>query len=327
MIYIDYDQLSRVANVIRTINIPVNEFTNPDFFPPDNYDEEDVARFFFFTVAIDHRTGTYDNRFEGYVDGKYMHGSDLLYHLAVKRFIDDPDTFSPKYLSRITGDEIASWFLVDEPSRKIISDPNIRAYLLRDAAKKLIKLYSGKVSNIIAESKGFIYTRDGTGFIDRLKVFLAYSDPVEKKGFLLTKFLDRRRLMNIRDPENINLPIDNHLMRIAIRLGIVKPMEETKIFFIKRNLEVDKELDMVFRLVAKRAYRLLSVKAGVNPFILDDFLWTLGRERCQFNNPLCDSNNLGLINDACPLREVCMQYISGRETIMNEHMFLKTWYY
>ncbi|OYT56351.1 MAG: hypothetical protein B6U76_04010, partial [Desulfurococcales archaeon ex4484_217_2] len=58
--------------------------------------------------------------------------------------------------------------------------------------------------------------------IDRLKTFRAYEDPVEKKSFLLVKFLERRGIFKPIDKENLHVPVDNHLVRIAFRLGIVK---------------------------------------------------------------------------------------------------------
>jgi len=327
VIYIDYNKISEIASLLRSIKIKVDKFTNPNFFPPENYNDEEIARFFFFIVAIDHRTGTYDDPFEGYVDGMFLRGSDLLYHLAVKKFLEKTDYFSPKHLIKITAKDIANWFSIDKPRKKIISDAAIRAILIRDLAKKLVKIYDGKVTNIISISDGYLYRRNGNGFIDQLKTFIAYSDPVEKKPFLLTKFLERRGLIVIRDKENINVPVDNHLMRIAIRLGLVKPLENKIKYFTSWDNKVDRDLDTLFRLVAKRAYKLLANKTQVSPFLLDDFFWVLGRERCRFNEPLCDKVDSENLIDDCPLKKSCEQYSLRKRIIFNEHRFLKTWYY
>lgn len=327
MIHIDYNKISDVAKILRHIKIRVNNFNDPNFFPPRNYSDEEVARFFFFIVAIDHRTGTYDDPFEGYVDDAFLRGSDLLYHLAVKRFISDPDQFAPERLIKITTKDIVKWFSVHSPRKKVISNPAIRAMLMRDLAKKLTKIYDGEALKIIDLSDGYLYRSDGRGFIDQLKTFIAYSDPAEKKPFLLTKFLERRDLIVIRDRENINFPIDNHLMRIAIRLGLVKPSESTVNYFTSWSNNVDRDLDILFRLIARRAFKLLAIEASLSPFLLDDFFWELGREKCIFSSPLCERIKSGKLVDECPLKEVCEQYLLRNRIIFNEHKFLETWYY
>ncbi len=327
MISIDYDKISEIAEILKSINIPVDNFTNPTFFPPIHYSEEEVSRFFLFIVAVDHRTGTYDDPFEGYVDGMYLKGSDLLYHLAVKRFLENTDYFSPDQLINITTRDISEWFSVNKPRRKVVSDPSTRAHLIRDIASKLIKIYEGKVMNIINLSGGYLYKSNGTGFIDQLKAFIAYSDPVEKKPLLLAKFLERRGIIKVKDQENINVPVDNHLMRIAVRLGIVKPTETILKYFKFWDEEVDRELDILFRLVARRAYSRLATKASISPFLLDDFLWKLGRERCKFNSPLCKENDSDTVKNDCPFIETCEQYVKRKTIILNEHKFMKTLYY
>ncbi len=326
MIVINHEKLNEVARILRDIEIYVDRFTDSNFFPPENYDEEDVARFFFFITGIDHRTGTYEKPFEGYIDGLHLVGSDLLYHLAINKFLEKPENFAPDKLSELSISTFKSWFSVNS-GNGTMRDINTRVLLIRDLARKLIKVYDGKVTNLIKESGGYLYTSDASGFIDRLKIFKAYSDPVEKKSFLLAKFLERRGLLEIRDRENINVPVDNHLMRIAVRLGIVKPIGSMEKYFTSWSIEADKELDIVFRLIARRAYRFLANIADISPFILDDFLWKLGREKCMFNSPKCSEDASIGSTKTCPFIDICEQYLRRKTVILNEHKFLNTWYY
>jgi hypothetical protein len=293
----------------------LDEFVDTRFYPPRSEEPEMVLRYFFFMVAIDHRTSKL-GPFEGYVDGEFFHGADMLYRLGKLRYDQDPDFFSPERMSRITPEDVEEWLTA--PSGMTIWDPSVRAELLRDAGRKLLRLFGGSVSKLLNASGGRIRGFTSAGLSNFFKVFKAYSDPVEKKLFLFIKFTTRRGLLEVVDEHNIETPVDNHLTRIALRLGIVRTKKEL-LQKILSKVEFTEQEDIEIRMAVRRAYKLVSHISGIRPDYLDDYLWSFGRKYCTREKPACES--IG----RCPLSEACTSF--GKASSLTEHSFTNTFYY
>jgi len=326
---IDLNKCKEVAKAIRSLTLRLDTFTDPNYYPPKNEDPDLVANYFFFMVAIDHRTGVQSKPFKGIIDGRTYEGSDLLYRLGMLKYKEDPEFFTTDRMRNVTTEEVTKWLSVRKPNYMTIRDPETRAMLLRDAAIKLEELYSGKALNIF---KG----KDVGLWLRRLSEFLAYSDPVAKKSFLLIKFLERRGLIpKVRD-EELRVPVDNHLTRIAFRLGIVIPDEEI-INYIRLGKEVSYYTDVFIRLIVREAYSIICVKAGIRPTYLDDLLWSLGRTCCTIDRPVClygcdrkecnTRNILGGCNKKCIFMDICSVAGSKKALEIREHTKINTWYY
>ncbi len=307
---VDEDSVSSVGSAISRIKIVPDSFTDPRYYPPPDVNVEIAVTYFMAVVAIDHRTSAL-GRFEGIVDGERFEGADLLWRLSKKMFDERPELFTPRGLADVDVDLVRRWLSVDWMT---IWDYGVRAMLLRDIGRKLVHLYGGSSLRLLEESRGYLYSR-GQGLIERLKVFRAYEDPVEKKPFLLVKFLTRRGYLKVFDVENLHVPVDNHLTRIAYRLGIVRVSDDVR-KLIERGLEVGYELDVCLRLKVREAWKRVSIRAKIDPTVLDDLLWSLGRGICTRESPRCD---------ICPLRDVCSAHRSGE--YITEHIHQITWYY
>ena len=322
------DKCSELASLVKRLNIELDPFIDPRYYPPPDADPSYVAQYFFFMVAIDHRTGTPSMPFEGYVDGEFYHGADLLYRLGMLKYEEDPDFFSARYMSRITAEGVSSWLSVKEPRHVRVRDPEIRAMLLRDAAHKLLAQYLGNPLSIF---KG-----EPRDWFRALGSFLAYSDPVAKKSFLLIKFLERRHLISMIPAMELHVPVDNHLTRIALRLGIVMPDKEMW-HIILSGREVPDEVDVMIRLVVRKAYFLVCEEARIRPTYLDDLLWSLGRTCCTRERPVCvlgcnrvkctTKRILGSCNGTCPFISACDAFREHKALKIVEHTKLNTWYY
>ena len=331
-IYVDYGRAVKASGVFRKAlaSFTPDTFTDPKYYPPEGTDGELVLRYFIFMVAIDHRTSRYED-FEGFVDGEFYHGADLLYRLGSRKFEENPDFFSPEHMSRIGVDEVREWLKVKgkEGKERTIWDPEVRAVILRDLGLKLLRLYGGRVRNLIASSRNRLKWV-GEGLIERMRVFKAYSDPVEKKAYLFVKFISRRRLFTYLDPENSEVPVDNHLARIALRMRLVLP-DEYILQKVRLRQPFTWKEDIGLRYAVRRAYKLVAKGAGTDPLILDDFLWMFGRACCTREKPLCVSGCSGkcrmysLCSDGCPFREFC-DWMSTPEEII-EHIYQDTYYY
>ncbi len=334
MVGVNYEAINKISTYVEraVLKIEPDPFTDENYYPPVSSPKRDVAAYFLVMVAMDHRLSRPNRPYEGFVEGRFYHGADLLYKLGSLKFIEDPDFFYPDRLSRMTRDDLRSWLSLEYRGKRIEPpDVHIRVELLRDLGRKLLTLYNGDPFELIIRSKGFLRRDVSEGFIDALKVFKAYQDPVEKKAFLLAKFLERRGVLPIHDPHNKEVPVDNHLTRIALRLGIVSVDDETRERIAGQvNLSTDE--DVMLRWTVRLAYKELSRASGVDPFILDDFLWLFGRKCCTRDMPTCRSrcrDNCRVMNGCnggCVFQRVCRAALDPLYMVP-EHRFLNTWWY
>ncbi|BES81781.1 hypothetical protein [Pyrodictium abyssi] len=322
------EQAARVAEAIRQAvdQYRPDAFTDPRYYPDPGSDPETVARYFLVMVAMDHRLSRPGRPYEAVVEGERFHGADLLYRLGRLMLDRDPGFFSPERLARVTAEDVKRWLCrggVCPP------DPGARAALLRDLGSRLQSLYGGSASRLLEEARGMLHTWDpaAPGLVERLRVFEAYSDPVEKKPMLLAKFLERRGLLEIRDPWNKRVPVDNHLTRIALRLGLVE-LEPSLQRKVEEQTETTPWEDLLIRTAVREAWHLVASRAGVDEFILDDLLWTMGRKLCIHDRPRCTGcqGHWMCSQGGCILRSVCPVGLGLRRPV-EEHRFLNTWWY
>ncbi|MEM4426513.1 MAG: hypothetical protein QXV55_02865 [Acidilobaceae archaeon] len=306
------DSLSKLVK-----SIEPDRFLDPELYPPTSASRRTVFQYFLVMVAMDHRLSRPGRPYEGYVEGKLYHGADLLYRLGVKKLKEDLDFFEPRRLATISIKDVKEWLTLHN-DKASPPDPDIRAELLKDLGVKLLKLYDGDPILLLTESRGFLKNR-GSGLIEILKVFKAYNDPVEKKAYLLAKFIERREVMSFLDPQNKEVPVDNHLVRIALRLGLVD-VDSTFLEKIAYGIEVSEDEDVLLRFATRTAYKKLISKVGVDPFVLDDFLWNFGRKVCRRESPVCKSG------EGCPLAPTCRAN-SNPLYMVPEHKYLETWWY
>ncbi len=326
---LNYPRIARLASRFREVlrEFRFDTFTDERFYPPSSCDDETVLRYFIFMVAIDHRTSR-DRPYEGYLNGDFFHGADLLYRLGMRKFSEDPEFFCPNRMAKITPSEVIRWL---SPNRNLtpIWDPEVRAALLRDLGARLLTLYDGEVSNLIQSSHGLLKSPNGLGLVDRLKGFKAYSDPIEKKAYLFVKFVSRRGLLNYSDTHNSEVPVDNHLVRIALRLHLVN-VEKRMLNKIIAGERFSWEEDVALRLAVRDAYKYLSRLIYIDPLWMDDFLWLFGRHCCTYTEPIClkgcvgRCNELGICMEKCPFREFCEQ---AHPEVIKEHNYRDTYYY
>ncbi len=333
------EKARKLGLLFRKLQPKAEDFLDERFFPSPEEDSEDVARFFFFITGIDHRTSPLGQSFEGFVDGEYFQGADLLWHLALRKYREDPGFFEPRRMARITAKDIQNWLTVNQPVLVTIRNPSQRAELLRDCGQKLADFYNGSVLTLLDQAENKLLVSSSStrlGLLDHLARFKAYEDPVRKKSFLLLKFLLRRRLWTLDDPENLRIPVDNHLIRIALRTGIVKVSSSFgEVLRARRVITVAN--DVALRQVVADAFVEVARHAKQLVLELDDFLWHFGRLCCTATSPICNkgcsthcfvaTNLLPLSCELqCPLGEVCTanSKISLREI---QEPTLDTWYY
>ncbi len=308
---IDLERVRRFADTVSEVKQILNAF-DERFFPEKDEEKELVVSYFLFLTAIDHRTRI-DNIYQKEIDGELFFGSDLLFRLAKLKYDEDPGFYTAKSMEEISLTDFKRVFM---PEGVTLRDPDVRVALLRDIGYKLVKLYRSKAINLIDTARKRIKgTPMEPGLLELLKVFIAYTDPVEKKSYLLMKFLERRDLFSPKDPENQQVPVDNHLMRIAIRTGLLR-LDRSWYPLLRNERRSSFEEDVALRLMTRTAFKLVAEEAKISPFILDDFLWSHGRAVCVKDKPLCER---------CRIRRACLG--EGSWFGWANEPFNENWYY
>ena len=333
MPWIDAEQARRVGRALAPavrgyVERGVDRFVDERYYPPGDADRGLVASYFLVMVAMDHRLSRPGRPYEARLPGEGLyHGADLLYRLGRRMLDNDPGFFAAERLAGISVEEVRAWLCVGDVCPP---DPERRAWLLRDLGRKLLQLYRGDPLRLVEESGGLLHTWDpgSPGFVERLRVFEAYNDPVEKKPMLLAKFLERRGLLRVGDPWHKRVPVDNHVTRIALRTGIVEPEPGLRVKLL-RQLEARWWEDVALRIQVREAWHIAALEAGVDDFILDDLLWTMGRRVCVHGRPLCrgcSGHPACTPRGSCVLVDVCPTGMGARRPV-EEHLFLDTHWY
>ena len=294
---IDVDKAEAVADVLKSVGVRRDSYLDPRLYPPPDDPLEDQLAYFVSMAAIDHRTGLWEP-FEGIVGGEFFHGADALYRLG--RLAYGRGFFKAEKLAELAPSEAEHLLTI---GGRRVWDFHIRVLLLRDVGKKALR--NGGFERLVP--------RDSLKRLkEAIRQIRAYEDPVEKKALLLAKFLDGRKLADFKDLEEADVPVDNHLSRIAYRLGIA----DVSYDFLESGVEVPREEDIRLRQLVKTAWKIVAKFADIHPFALDDYLWSFGRRTCTRERPKCD---------VCPFREICKAHALQRYP--PEHLHLITWYY
>jgi hypothetical protein len=207
-----------------------------------------------FLCAIDHRTG-YRGRY--LVGGKGpFEGSALLWAVGLQAALRRPGLLTAGSLVDVTPDHVAELFQI---GGETVADPERRAALWRDLAAGLKRDHGGEAEALLAATTGRL---GGTGgLLGVVARYEAYADPLAKKSFLFAKICARRGWLRVHDPESWEVCADNVLMRLALRSGLVNPGTGDEV-----------------RGATRAAFGQVAQAAGMEPPVLDDLLWELGRD-------------------------------------------------
>jgi hypothetical protein len=207
-----------------------------------------------FLCAIDHRTG-YGRAYLVGGRGPYD-GSALLWALGCAAEVRRPGTLSAGGLREATAGQVEGLFRI---GGETVAGAEERARLWRDLAQGMLERYEGSTAALLGSCEGRL--GGPGGLIARLAEFEAYADPLQKKSFLFAKIAARRGWLAVSDPDTWEVCADNVLMRLALRSGLVHP---------------DPDPDHL-RAATRDAFHRVATEAGIEPPLLDDLLWELGR--------------------------------------------------
>lgn len=252
-------------------------------------DKRKLANYWFFLTAICYKTGN----LKGIVNGEMLRGWDFLEAKARAILKEDPEFFLAENLVSISSNEIAELTL---DYRDRIEQ---RCHLLKNCAQMLLERYKGNVMNLYYSTKGNISGQKGV--LSLLSDFEAYKDPLNKKSFLLIMTLFKLGVWNFKDEDAIKLPVDNHLMRISLRSGMLE-IEDIHLRGILCNQkDIDSLLESKIRSKVLRCGDLLKKHSDMNIIQIDSLLWQIGRNCCLNSHPPFCGNYCCLSKDECSL--------------------------
>lgn len=279
MISVDEDQSEAIGVIVKEFHLREGIY---DWVLNSKMTEEQNLKFLFHVVAICHDTRS----LQGVIEGEKLVGWDYLWKAFRREQNRNPEVFSNNNLQNITLEDLKSILSDDgDPTKSTISNPERRIELLKSGAEGLLSNFEGSVSTLLHRCGGYLQTRDKPGLIQLLSGFDAYSDPLQKKTWVLCNLVrEIAPWWVILDPENLSMPIDYHMQRVALRAGMIlvpKDIHEK----LQKRAPADEDLDSKIRRAAQSAYLIVSRISGYSVLDLDRIFWSLGRSCCSYLLP------------------------------------------
>ncbi len=296
MIEVDAGTARALAERLRALDIdPGRTLT----LPKSDDEGQALANYWFYLVAICQHTVS----LQGTIGGRWLRGWDYLEAASRRRL----ELFAAGRLSQLTADELRSIFSDDfDPAASTIDRVEERLGQLHTCARTLLSEYGGDVNELYRRSSGRL--AGPGGILERLAHFEPYRDPVRKKAFLFLEMVGAAGIWDLQDPEFLRVPVDYHIMRIALRSGLVRVTDAGLERTLKERRPVGEDLDQLIRSRIEEACDLLVAESGRGVFHVDMALWHIGRSCCSYEHgPCCsgcsqpgDCSLVEVLGGACP---------------------------
>lgn len=280
MISVAEDQCARLAERLAQVQVRPDELLLPATTPEERHRE---ANLWFFLVAICQATRT----LQGVIEGQWVRGWDYMVRAARRALRSDPECFTAKRLVHITPAALRSLFSDDGLAEHSTLDRiEERVSQWRDASRLLIERYEGDVMGLYEAARHRL--RGEGGILARLAECQAYSDPVQKKSFLFIMFATQCGAWQIEDLHNLHVAVDYHIMRVALRSGMVRIHDDVLSHRLRSREVVSADEDNLIREAVREACDLLVRHSGQSVFDVDHVLWSMGRNCCFYDyEPIC----------------------------------------
>ena len=291
MITIDDERCRRVAERLDRVEVRANEFAVRVTTPEEGRRE---ANLLFFLVGICQSTRT----LQGTIDGQWYRGWDYMVRAARRALAVDPEAFTAARLVGITTRELQAIFSdAGDPETSTLDRLEERVAQWHDAAYVLLAKYDGDVMMLYQAAERRL--EGAGGILARLAECHAYRDPVCKKSFLLTMFLVQSGAWEVQDLENLRVAIDYHIMRIALRSGIVRVQDPGLAARLRERIPVTEVEDNAIREGVREACHRVVGASRQTVFAVDHILWMMGRNCCFYDHdPICGPK-------ACTRQDAC----------------------
>jgi len=276
LLAINTEQCRRLAKRLRGLEV----HANPYLKTPANETERCVqANYWFYVIAICQST----RMFQGKPHGRWVRGFDYLVE-ASQRCMEE---FTAERMKTYTAEALKVLLSDDfDPSHSPIDRVEERVEQLHDCACRLLRNYGGEAMAVYERSGGRLAGEGG--LLALLAEFAAYSDPLQKKSMVLAGMLHESGLWPLCDPQNLKVAMDYHIMRVALRSGMVKVKDMALARDLRERNPVSDELDQAVRTAVSAACDVMVQESGLSVHAFDKLMWHLGRSCCFYeHDPMC----------------------------------------
>ncbi len=304
MAKVNQGMVERVALRIKELSLQgmALTFTEEDKFPPVG---DPGALDYVFAVTM-HDYGFWLGDEKGYVKplygevgGKKLKGSDLLWTLSMKMYRErGPEFFNPNSLAKLQYEQFIKWLPEEYGFQDMITRYGMTVEYGQDC-RSFNKL-SHRVETLTQVAHEYL---DPLGFfLDVTATFPGYNkDPLFKKNLLLAMILANRpeKFLKIGPDEKWPPIVDYHLMRLALRLGIVDVSQE-EYEKLSSRVWVSVETEQSVRDATYEAVRMVIELSGKPMSEIDFLMWSARRYCPEMTVPDCPK---------CVFTDVCQKRV------------------
>jgi hypothetical protein len=312
MIVVDKEQIEMVKSVLK--DLPHNKSQGPNFYsfgPPgeEKYvpelfpelDHPQAINFFFF--ALVHDFGFWYGDHKGYVcplygtiAGKETKGSDLLWKAMMIAFRKNPDIFKPKEIAYL-GPEGLVFIFSDDNGPIPFPDFETRYIQTRKYGEWFCERSTEPVRILEAANRMKETLRS---FLNLVRIIPGYNeDKLMKRNLLLAMILANRpeKFLKVTDPEHWRPIVDYHLMRVALRLGMVRVEDSSLRRKLIMRAWLYKEEESLLRNAIYDAFSIIVADRELSMGFIDETFWLARRYCPEMRKPNCEKC---FFADVCP---------------------------
>lgn len=288
MAQINWSSVKKTALLLENTSLSGSapDFTSPDKFPPVG--SEGVVDFIFAVTMLEF--GSWKGNKRGYqepvygeVDGVRRKGSDLLWALslkALKKF--GPEFFKPDNLLNLTIYQFHDWIPDSSGYQDIITRYEMvlryaEFFIFENTDPEPMTRLAGYTTHPL---------RDFVFFTSKIPGY--NTDPLFKKNLLLALILSSRpeNFLKVR-PDDFQTPIvDTHVMRLALRLGLLN-LDDNEQMYLSERIWMPDKMELEIR---KKAFEAVAwiIEISGKPMREIDFLFWSARDYCpEMTEPEC----------------------------------------
>ncbi|MDO8496482.1 MAG: hypothetical protein Q7S43_03435 [bacterium] len=285
MARVNVEMVEKVAATIKNLSLEVRalDFTEEDKFPAVG--DPGALDYFFAVTMHDYGFWIGDNRgyvepLHGEIGGKRLKGSDLLWTLSMKVYRErGSEFFAPASLAKLEYHEFLEWLP--------------ESYHFQDLmTRHSMALNYGRYSRI--GSRDLIHETNSQPrpldfFLEATSLMPGYNkDRLFKKNLLLAMILANRpeKFLKVAPEEKWPPIVDYHLMRVALRLGLIE-LSLIEYDQLIRRVYVDYWTEAQIRKVTFDAIEMVIELSGKPMSEIDFLLWSARRYCPEMTKPDC----------------------------------------
>ena len=119
-----------------------------------------------------------------------------------------------------------------------------------------------------------------SGFLEFLKQFEAYGDPVRKKSLFFVSIAASECQWSIADPENLLSPVDYHEIRGHLRIGTVRIVNPDLLSKLLQGLVYTEHEDTQLRMAIQEVDNSIARHCCTSNSVLHYLFWNVFRNCC-----------------------------------------------